>query len=67
MKKSKLALVIINGMCAVIWTVKAVLGIGSQIYDDSVLLSAADVSCAVMWIIVFIMNLIEYRSGSRKG
>lgn len=62
MKKTSLAAVILVGLAAVIWTIKAVLEIVLKTYNESVFLFVLNVLCSVVWIVSFIVNLKRYRS-----
>lgn len=62
MKKTSLAAVILVGLAAVIWTIRAVLEIVLKIYNESVFLFVLNVLCSVVWIVSFIVNLKRYRS-----
>ena len=62
MKKTSLAAVILVGLAAVIWTIRAVLEIVLKTYNESVFLFVLNVLCSVAWIVVFIVNLKRYRS-----
>lgn len=57
MKKTSLVAVILVGLAAVIWIIKAV-----QTYNESVSLFVLNVLCSVAWIVSFIVNLKMYRS-----
>ena len=62
MKKTSLAAVILGGLAAVIWTIRAVLEIVLKTYNESVFLFVLNVLCSVVWIVSFIVNLKRYRS-----
>ena len=62
MKKISLAAVILVGLAAVIWTIRAVLEIVLKTYNESVFLFVLNVLCSVVWIVSFIVNLKRYRS-----
>ena len=62
MKKTSLAAVILVGLAAVIWTIRAVLEIVLKTYNESVFLFVLNVPCSVVWIVSFIVNLKRYRS-----
>lgn len=62
MKKTSLATVILVGLAAVIWTIRAVLEIVLKTYNESVFLFVLNVLCSVVWIVSFIVNLKGYRS-----
>ena len=62
MKKTSLAAVILVGLAAVIWTIRAVLEIILKTYNESVFCFVLNVLCSVVWIVSFIVNLKRYRS-----
>lgn len=62
MKKTSLAAVILVGLAAVIWTIRAVLEIVLKTYNESVFLFVLNVLYSVVWIVSFIVNLKRYRS-----
>ena len=62
MKKTSLAAVILVGLAAVIWTIRAVLEIVLKTYNESVFLFVLNVLCSVVWIVSFIVNMKRYRS-----
>lgn len=62
MKKTSLAAVILVGLAAAIWTIRAVLEIVLKTYNESVFLFVLNVLCSVVWIVSFIVNLKRYRS-----
>ena len=66
MKKQSLALVILCGICAAIWTVRAILDLVYQTYQSTPWPMALNVLCAVVWLIAFVVNLNRYRSGQNK-
>ena len=55
-------IVILFGLCAVVWTVRAVLDIVYQTYTNSIALFALNIICAVIWIAAFFIKLRNYRS-----
>ncbi len=66
MEKPKLVTVILCGLAAAIWTVRAILGVVYQEYSDSVFWFVLNELCAVIWIAVFIKWLIIYRSNTKE-
>ncbi len=66
MKSPKLGTVILYGLCAVVWTVRVILGVVYKEYNDSVIFFVLNILCAVIWIAAFIKWLIKYRSNSDK-
>ena len=61
MKKPSRLTVILYGVCAVIWTITAILKVAYQTYNDSVFWFVLNVLCAVIWIAAFVVNLKRYR------
>ncbi|MBQ8024895.1 MAG: hypothetical protein IJ259_00510 [Oscillospiraceae bacterium] len=66
MGKPKLVTVILCGLAATIWTVRAILGVVYQEYRDSVFWFILNVLCAVIWIAAFIKWLKIYRSNTKE-
>ncbi len=62
MKKTSLFTVILFALCAAIWTIRAILEVVYQTYNDSVFWFALNILCSVLWIAAFIVNLKRYRS-----
>ena len=62
MKQPRRLTVILFGACAVIWTIRAILEVVYQTYNDSVFWFVLNVLCAVIWIAAFVVNLKRYRS-----
>lgn len=62
MKQPRRLTVILFGTCAVIWTIRAILEVVYQSYNDSVFAFVLNVLCAVIWIAAFVINLKRYRS-----
>jgi len=61
MKKPSLTAVILFGVCAVLWTIRAVFEVANQTYHDSVFWYVFSILCAVIWIAAFVANLKRYR------
>ena len=66
MERPKLVTVILYGLCAVIWTVRTILGVVYKEYGDSATLFVLNILCAVIWIAAFIKWLIKYRSNKNE-
>lgn len=66
MKKTSCFNVILYGACAGIWGASAILGIVYHTYNDSIVLFVLHELCAVLWIVVFIVNLKRYIANSDK-
>ena len=62
MKQSHRLTVILFGTCALIWTIRAILEVVYQTYNDSIFGFVLNVLCAVIWIAAFVVNLKRYRS-----
>ena len=62
MKKPSRFVVILYGICAVLWTVRDILEIVFKTYNDSGFWFVMNILCAVLWIAAFIVNLKRYRS-----
>ncbi len=58
--------VILYAVCAVLWTVRAILEVIYKTYNDSVFLFVLNILCAVVWILAFVVNLKRYRFGKEK-
>ena len=61
MKKGSVLSVILFGLCAVIWSIKAVYEIINTPYPTTPTLLTLDVICAVCWIVAFIVQIIRYK------
>ena len=62
MKKPDRLTVILFGVCAVLWTIRAVYEVAHQTYNDSVFWFILNVLCSVIWIAAFIAYLKRYRA-----
>jgi hypothetical protein len=62
MKKVSKFSVILYAFCAVIWTIRAILEVADETYNDSAFWFVMNILCAVVWIGAFIVNLKRYRS-----
>jgi hypothetical protein len=62
MKKVSKFSVILYAICAVIWTIRAILEVADETYHDSAFWFVMNILCAVVWIGAFIVNLKRYRS-----
>lgn len=60
--KTTKAVVILFGLCAVLWSIRAVLEVIHKTYADSVFWFCLNVFCAILWIVCFFVNLKRYRS-----
>ena len=66
MKNTSLLVVILYGICAVIWTVRAIVEIVYQTYQDSVLMFVLSMLCALMWLGAFLASLKKYRANQEE-
>lgn len=64
MKKVSRLSVILYAVCAVIWTIRAILEIIYKTYNDSVFWFVMNILCAALWIAAFIVNVKRYRSNT---
>ena len=62
MKKGSVLSVILFGLCAVIWSIKAVYEIINTPYPTTPTLLTLDVVCAICWIVAFIVSIKRYLS-----
>lgn len=61
-KKPNRLTVMLVALCAIIWSIRAILEVIYQTYNDSIFWFVLNVLCAVIWIIAFFINLKRYRS-----
>jgi len=66
MRKINLINVILFGLCAAIWSIKAIYVIISKPYPTDSVLMVLDIFCAIVWIIAFIVSIMRYRSNKDK-
>lgn len=66
MKKPSCLLVILYGMCAVVWTVKVILEVANHTNIVPGFWIVLDVLCAVLWIANFVVNLKRYLSNKEE-
>ena len=66
MKKISLLSVVLFGLCAVIWTIKAIYKVISMPYPTTPFLLFSDVVCAICWIVAFIIQLKRYTKFKNK-
>jgi len=59
--KNRLALVILTGLCAAIWTVRTVLDIIAKEYQAEGSGFTLQVICNLLWFIIFANQLLLYR------
>jgi uncharacterized membrane protein len=60
-KKTTKFTVILYALCAILWTVSAVLEVSYQTYTESVFWFVMNLLCAVIWIAAFLVNLKRYQ------
>lgn len=61
-KKINFLTVVLCGIAALIWTIRAVVDVVYHIPQTSTILFLLDILCAVIWIVTFFINLYKYRS-----
>lgn len=66
-KKVSYTTVILNGLCAFIFTVRAILEVICQTYYDSIFWFVVNIICAILLIIVFAVNLNRYRTSKKEN
>ena len=66
MKKPSLLSVMFYALFAVLWSIRAILEVIYQTYNDSVFWCVLNIICALIWIAAFIANLKRYRSSKEK-
>lgn len=57
----KKANVVLDGLCAVLWTVRSIMGIATKEYQENTVFFILNAACAVLWIAAFIRWLMVYR------
>ncbi len=53
--------VVLDGLCAVLWTVRTIIGIATKEYEENTVFFILNAACAVLWTLAFIRWLIIYR------
>lgn len=66
-KASLLLSVVLYGLCAVIWSIKAVYVVISTPSPTTSFLLASDIPCAIIWIAAFIVQIIRYKNFNKEG
>lgn len=66
MKKANLFVSVLLALCAVVWSVRAVLDVIYRVYDTSVFLFLLDILCAIVWIVALVVNLRRYSAQGKK-
>lgn len=62
MKKVSVVTVVLYGLCAMMWTVRAILEIVYRTYQDSAFWFGMNVLCGVIWAAAFIKTFRRYRA-----
>lgn len=62
MKEPKRITLVLYGLCAVIWTIRAILGVVYKEYDYSFGFFILNVLTALIWIAAFVKWMLKYRS-----
>ncbi|MCR4805404.1 MAG: hypothetical protein K5981_07080 [Clostridia bacterium] len=62
MEKPKRSLVILYGICAAIWTLRAVLSVIGREYERSMIFFVLNMICSVIWVVLFIYVLRKYNA-----
>ncbi len=57
----KKANVVLDGLCAVLWTVRSIMGIATKEYQENTVFFVLNAICAVLWTLAFIRWLMVYR------
>ena len=60
--KNNIWLLMVNGFCALIWTLKVILDIATHNYDAAPFMYVLNTLCAVLSGVLFVMNLKKCRS-----
>lgn len=66
MKEGHIISVISFGLCAIIWTVRAVFDIINTAYTTTPILLVLDVVNVICWIVAFIVQLKKYMKFKKK-
>lgn len=68
MKKRRisLAMVVLCGAAAVIWTIRIMLDIAYGTYEESILFFLVNILCIATWVAAFFVNLHNYRSNDEE-
>ncbi len=62
--KTSKTTVILFGLCAVLWSARAVFEVAHQTYTDSVFWFCANLACAILWDVSFLIVLKRYRENN---
>ena len=66
MKKPSAFTVKAIGLCAAIWTIRAIFEIINKTYLGSRLWYALSIACAVLWILAFVVMYLKYRKNTES-
>ena len=66
MKKTKRTALVLYGLCAVMWMIRVITGVVHKEYNDSVGFFILNVFTAFIWIAIFVVWMLKYRSGKDK-
>ena len=62
MKKPKRITLVLDGLCAVIWSLRVIIGVMYKEYDYSFGFFILNVLAALVWIAAFVKWMLKYRS-----
>ena len=62
MKKPKRITLVLYGLCAVIWSLRVIIGVMYKEYDYSFGFLILNVLAALVWIAAFVKWMLKYRS-----
>ena len=62
MKKPKPITLVLYGLCAVIWSLRVIIGVVYKVYDYSFGFFILNVLAALVWIAAFVKWMLKYRS-----
>lgn len=62
MKKPKRITLVLYGLCAVIWSLRVIIGVMYKEYDYSFGFFILNVLAALVWIAAFVKWMLKYRS-----
>ena len=62
MKKPKPITLVLYGLCAVIWSLRVIIGVAHKEYDYSFGFFILNVLAALVWIAAFVKWMLKYRS-----
>ncbi len=65
-KGMRLFAVVMCALAGLIWSVRAVIDVVYQIYNESAFLLCLDILCAVIWIVAFVVQFWKYRLGREE-